>query len=276
MTSHTCTPAWVSSLHLNSCSSNAIFACSAMAALMYSCSSNVPARSNVSSECILCGDSKGSELQQPSPAMPSARRSRSPRQRHPAGAEVLRLCNMLAQAGVPCIAVQLRGLVVLSKSWSKYDKLSHHSLLDAVEFFAGAETVASAFCARGFKTLGYDILLDSGSMDIMSAPGMAFALALSLRLRRGSFAHLAPVCSSLVWVSRSSTGRSETTPLGTTACAREGNAMTSRCMLLMYILISRGVLVVLGQPSSSLMQYPSWAKQFLYISLAQFELYVWS
>ena len=168
MTSHTCTPAWVSSLHLNSCSSNAIFACSAMAAPMYSCSSNVPARSNVSSECILCGDSKGSELQQPH-AMPSARRSRSPRQRHPAGAEVLRLCNMLAQAGVPCIAVQLLGLVVLSKSWSKHDKLSHHSLLDAVEFFAGAETVASAFCARGFKTLGYDILLDSGSMDIMSS-----------------------------------------------------------------------------------------------------------
>ena len=189
--------------------------------------------------------------------MPPAERprSRSPKQRRPDASIVLRVCNMLLAGGVPYIAAQCVGMILLSKTHSHYNGLSHHGQLDGVEFFAGCGAVTSAFVGAGFKVLGYELLKDPSSMDLLSPEGLGLALGVALRIRRGGYCHFAPVCSTWVWMSRWSTGRTEIAPLGEAATCHDANVMTSRVILLVYILIARGVWVTLEQPTSSLMRY---------------------
>lgn len=56
------------------------------------------------------------------------------------------------------------------------------------------------------------------------------ALQLVRRLRHQGVLWTAPVCSSWIWISRSSTGRSSANPLGDTSriCVQQGNLMVSR------------------------------------------------
>ena len=51
-------------------------------------------------------------------------------------------------------------------------------------------------------------------MDILGVVGYTWAIVQCMRLLPGGFCLMAPVCSTLVWISRSSVGRSYFQPLG--------------------------------------------------------------
>ena len=147
--------------------------------------------------------------------------------------------------------MRIAGLLVLS------GHLASLQQLDAVEYFAGVENVVRAFTEIGLAAYGFELKKDTIAMDLLSAPGFLFAISLGLRTLRGGFSLFAPVCSTWVWVSRHSTGRSYMNPMGNVhqACTADANKMISRVVLMASLLISRGCWVVIEQPVSSLMQY---------------------
>ena len=96
----------------------------------------------------------------------------------------------------------------------------------------------------------------------MSSLGFCIALALALLLKPGGFSMNAPVCSTWVWMSRSTTGRRLWKPLGNrTKNCKSANIMVARVTLLLYIYEALGVFWVLEQPTNSLMAcHPQLAK----------------
>ena len=80
------------------------------------------------------------------------------------------------------------------------------------------------------------------------------ALAMVMQLDAQGLLWLAIVCSSWVWMSRGSTGRSIDYPLGVPCQSVDAaNKMVARCGMLMIIAIARGAAWALEQPMSSLM-----------------------
>ncbi len=127
--------------------------------------------------------------------------------------------------------------------------------LHCVEFFAGRAAVAQAFRRASLSSFAYDIKLETMSHDILHPQGFIEALRLCLALVPGGLAHLAPVCSTWVWMSRGSTGRTLATPLGSPQSrpVAEGNRMVARVALLLMVLHCRAAAWILEQPGSSLM-----------------------
>ena len=88
-------------------------------------------------------------------------------------------------------------------------------------------------------------------------------LVYCLRCRAGSLNHWGTVCSSWLWISRGTTGRSGWNPEGDrrSNSTRIGNCMVTRMTLMLFVLVSKKCLWVLEQPSSSLMSfYPTMVK----------------
>ena len=126
----------------------------------------------------------------------------------------------------------------------------------------------------GFRACPYEILLDSSSMDILSPVGFlvigrssfcfhggcfyypyrvgfhschlrfAVAVCMALRLRRGGCSLLATVCSSWVFLSRASTGRSIWNPLGfrKVKVVEDANVSWKQFLYELTVLIFIGVL----------------------------------
>lgn len=93
-------------------------------------------------------------------------------------------------------------------------------------------------------------------MDFMSDAGIFHAIALARRVKPVTgLQTFATVCSTWVWICRSSTLRSPQNPLGNTSspAVAEANAMVSRMALLICFLSARFIGWVLEQPASSLM-----------------------
>lgn len=186
------------------------------------------------------------------------------RRQNPAGPEhdsderqklrlALRMANMMLHFGMPRCGAQLVGLLY----W--LGQVRQDETLDTVEYFAGQQEVTNSFQRAGFRSVAYELKRDAECMNILSDLGYVFALSVAAQVRPGGFALLAPVCSTWVWICRHSVKRSYFNPLGDSgmACVRDANIMVSRCVILVLLLASRGVMVVLEQPSSSLMQYPA-------------------
>jgi hypothetical protein len=129
--------------------------------------------------------------------------------------------------------------------------------LGSLEFFAGDMAVTHAHQARGLPSVGYDIRHDPVHMNFMSATGYVNALRLALSCADMAQNSNGPVCSSFVWVSRASTGRSVWNPLGkpkTSPSVAMGNEMVSRLMLLLLIMKAKGCFTITEQPKGSLME----------------------
>jgi hypothetical protein len=128
--------------------------------------------------------------------------------------------------------------------------------LGALEFFAGEKAVTNAHLSNGVSAVGYDIRYDPVHMDFMSEVGYVNALRLALSCDDLAQNSNGPVCSSFVWVSRASTGRSVWNPLGNARCASAvmGNEMVSRLMLILLIMKAKGCFVITEQPKESLME----------------------
>ncbi|CAK9069956.1 unnamed protein product [Durusdinium trenchii] len=94
-------------------------------------------------------------------------------------------------------------------------------------------------------------------MDLLSDSGFANALFWTLNLEPGSGALSAPVCSSWVFLSRGSTLRSRTNPLGRndSECVRQGNILCGRTLVLMILCAAKGIFWCLEQPQTSCMEW---------------------
>jgi hypothetical protein len=135
-----------------------------------------------------------------------------------------------------------------------------------LELFCGVAAITRSFEQAGLSAMGYDFLKDPLYNDINGDAGFmcVVSLVLSLDPIQG-FLWLATVCSSWVWMSRGSTGRSMEFPLGIPCLSTDnGNKMVARCALLMLLAIAMGSAWCLEQPMTSLMaMHPAlqWLKE---------------
>eukprot|EP00959_Pyramimonas_sp_CCMP1952_P120831 2526328-Pyramimonas_sp.AAC.1 len=127
--------------------------------------------------------------------------------------------------------------------------------LECVEYFSGVGRISSTFSGAGFPSLGYDILNDSVNHDLCSAQGFLYALIIMMRLSPDGLAWFATVCSSWIWLSSNSTGRSRSRPLGSSssASARQGNIQVARSAILLALCHAKRAWWGLEQPLKSLM-----------------------
>lgn len=140
------------------------------------------------------------------------------------------------------------------------DILSASTQYDAVEMFAGDAAVTRALTGVGFRVLSLDIRYMSHTqharaMDLCTPAGFAVALWAVMKLRPNALAVFAPVCSSFVWINRSTSGRSVSLPLGNTELqhVQVGNLLAARTALLAWLVSWRHGWWIIEQPSSSVM-----------------------
>lgn len=128
---------------------------------------------------------------------------------------------------------------------------------DHFECFAGDMAVTQAEWAEGRDAYPYDIKLDPARMDLASTQGFANALWSVANLKPGSGHLTAPVCSTFVFMSRGTTQRSRTKPLGRTdyPSVRLGNLLFCRALILVILAACKGCMWVLEQPGSSTMEW---------------------
>jgi len=128
-------------------------------------------------------------------------------------------------------------------------------ILDAVEGFAGEAAITKSLRSHCLLAVAYDYKYDAVLQNILNPYGYVFLLSLVLRLGPLGVMWLAVVCSSWVWVSRSSTKRSFVKPMGEEShvSVKQSNVMVSRATILIYICEALSLLWFLEQPSTSLM-----------------------
>lgn len=113
----------------------------------------------------------------------------------------------------------------------------------------------------GRKAVPFEILVGGDCMDFCSPAGFANAVYQTLRTSPGGGALHAPVCSTWVFMSRGSTLRSPTRPLGRGDSQKvaDGNLHVARCGALPRC--AKGIFWLLEQPSTSIMEtHPSFQK----------------
>ena len=125
-----------------------------------------------------------------------------------------------------------------------------------VEYFCGCAAMTRSFQSAGYPATGVDQDKDRCFENILSDQGMLFCIRLAMALAPHGVMWLGTVCSSFVWLCRSTTARSERNPRGNTdlACVSMGNQMAARSALLALLAMANRTWWVLEQPFSSIMQ----------------------
>lgn len=113
-------------------------------------------------------------------------------------------------------------------------------------------SISGACHFLGLVTAAFDSAIDL-DMDFMSPMGLLLAVQLLRRCKPGSVIWLGPPCSTWVFMSRSTTGRRASTPLGSSRRAHEANTLVERMCAILYFAHSQGLSFIIEQPSSSLM-----------------------
>ena len=149
--------------------------------------------------------------------------------------------------------------------------------IDGAEFFAGDMAVTMKLQEAGFTCFPFELKLDSLCHDILSDPGFAFAVSLVCRVRCGGFVWFGIVCSTWVFMSRSTTGRDINHPLGrSTSNVVAANVMTSRVVLLFWLAAANGCFVILEQPATSLMfMHPRFQELIGFIIVVSCQNQIW-
>ena len=151
--------------------------------------------------------------------------------------------------GCPAVLLQLLCLYLAHSSLQYGDFMM-------VEFFAGCESMTSAFRFFDYMAYGFEIRHDALLEDLLSQYGFIVAATLLWRLHPSGIVLFAPVCSSWVFMSRHKTGRSFSHPLGMEDRyykVKASNIMVSRVVLQCLYCISRGILFVVEQPCNSIL-----------------------
>jgi hypothetical protein len=81
-------------------------------------------------------------------------------------------------------------------------------LLGLVGFFAGEQSVTKGLRLVGYKGDPVDVRLNSNH-DLLTPCGFLVAITMIFSVCKGGLVWIAPPCSTWVWMSRSSTGRSD-------------------------------------------------------------------
>ena len=172
-----------------------------------------------------------------------------------AGLEVMEYMS-LRKMGLPVVffnllAMLIRPAMALADTTGRLVRKYH-----CVEFYAGVGNVARAFTKEGLEAKTYDIVQDANFMNMSSAYAFLTAIAYCMMLRKYSLSHWASVCSTWIWISRSSTKRGDSTPWGTAdSCSgvATANEQVVRMAMLFMLCRVRQVYWMLEQPMSSSM-----------------------
>ena len=161
----------------------------------------------------------------------------------------VRCRNQLRRWGVPPLFLALIAMVLQATQGLQ-------SPVNAVEGFSGVGRIDTAFKEMGYAAHGFDIDHHRCFESINSDEGFCTLIYWILCLSPLGLAHFATVCSTWVWVSRSSTGRSAVKPEGfDTEAVRSANCMVERTVLLLLLCAARGCHFILEQPASSVMEF---------------------
>lgn len=137
--------------------------------------------------------------------------------------------------------------------------------LDMAELFSGVGHVHEAFLEKDFAGAVYDIHRHSLFEDVLSSEGYLTLVRTVRNVKPGGVTHWATVCSSWIYLSRASSGRSASRPLGfkSVGFVREANKMMARVSLLLVFCTCMHIYFVHEQPVTSLApltKYMIWAK----------------
>ena len=132
------------------------------------------------------------------------------------------------------------------------------------EDFAGRHALSTAFFDRGHRIICRDVKYARRN-DILSTAGFLVILQCLRSMASGALYWSAPPCSSWVFFSRGSTGRSRALPRGCRRHkkVREQNRLVRRLIYLLQYLNQKGVLWVVEQPASSVLWYYGPMRRFL-------------
>ena len=140
--------------------------------------------------------------------------------------------------------------------WLRKARASSARDLDFIEWFAGIGNIHAAMELAGYASVKCDIDFDREAHDVICKEGMLHSCQLVRRLRRGGLETLGTVCSSWVFMSRSSTGRYEFAPLGVlprSAVVEGANRMVAFMSLIMLWSTALSCSFILEQPATSIM-----------------------
>ena len=126
--------------------------------------------------------------------------------------------------------------------------------LDMVEMYAGEAQLCKEATSAGLKAIPFEVTTNKHN-NVMTDVGFLRAATLILRLKHGAVLWCGTPCSTWVFMSRGSTRRSATEPLGDEHVekVRVSNCLVARTVLLTLLAIARGVAWAWEQPISSLM-----------------------
>lgn len=133
-----------------------------------------------------------------------------------------------------------------------------------VELFSGEGWVSRVMKTAGHRGASLDILLGSQNhgqgkqdpFDLLTDAGFALALVTILNCRMdGALVLIGLLCSSFVAINRATNRRFPFSPLGDVQVrsVREGNSLTSRTCLLIWVIQAMGCSFILEQPRSSML-----------------------
>ena len=128
-------------------------------------------------------------------------------------------------------------------------------VVDYIEWFSGVQSVRKGVAQYGYTAMAFDVCNDALG-DFISLEGMLTAFLWLCRCVHNAGHHFATVCSTWIWLSRSSTLRSDAQPLGLvprSETVNQANEQVSLMALYIWIIHAAGGSWVLEQPASSLM-----------------------
>lgn len=145
-----------------------------------------------------------------------------------------------------------------------------------MEMFSGKKAITRATQKLDLRATALDKTYSTDPiMDMLTPAGFEHALATVCRVREGGTAWAAPVCSSWVWISRSTSKRTSSNPMGDSShtFVKEGNILMKHTCAVLLIAWLRGVYVFVEQPCSSLMRLAEPMRSF-FILIANIQVRV--
>ena len=171
--------------------------------------------------------------------------------------------RMLLLCGIPMYFINL--LAFVQSVFPRNQQVA----TECSELFAGAAMIHNAWTEQGRPASKFDIEHHRLFENILSAEGYTTAVKMVMGIKPGGLASFATVCSTWIYLSRSSTGRSAARPLGfASSCTVVANAncMCARVSILLVLCAIRTLIFLHEQPDSSLVPatpFFGWARDVI-------------
>eukprot|EP00969_Alexandrium_andersonii_P359604 15453574-Alexandrium_andersonii.AAC.1 len=148
----------------------------------------------------------------------------------------VQIVRQLVHVGAPWALIRFMWYALHAASDLKQD-------VDFFETFAGARAITSTYKEANQNAIPFEIKDDPAVFNFIGGLGFLLVCLISSKLKGGGGFVSAPVCSSWVWVNRSTSKRSTHNPLGDTSkpSVRQANEMITNLTLCLWILESKGI-----------------------------------